>query len=1158
MTRLLTLLMLWLIPLTLPAAPRPVLSPAPDQTLEFVENKGQWPAQVRYQAELPGGRLYLTPTGFTYSFLDPAGLRALSHHQEAPASAPLQPAPPAPVRGHAYTVTFEGGSSRATLQPAQPTAGLRNYFLGSTPREWASAVRGYRQVRYAGVYPGIEVQVYENAQQHLEYDFQLAPGAKPTDIRLRYAGPQSLRISPEGHLLIATSVGTITEQAPQAWQTAANGARQPVACRFELQGQTVRFWLGSYDAGRPLIIDPTVLFSTFTGSTADNWGFTATYDAQGNMYSGGVVFGAGYPTSPGAFQTNFGGSGDVAIIKYKVTATGPAARLYATYLGGSSTDAPHSLIVNGRDELVILGTTGSANFPVSSGAVQRAFRGGATVGGRGANDVMGYPQGSDLFVATLSPDGTRLVASTYLGGTGNDGLNLLLTNNYGDPWRGDVLTDGDNNVYLASVTQSSNFPVAQALQSRLQGPSDAVVCKLPRLLNALTWSTFLGGAQNDAAFSLQLTPDRHLYVAGGTTGPDFPAAATAAQPQWNGGRDGFVVCFTPAGTALRYSTYLGTSSDDLAFFLQLDNSGDVYVLGQTSSANYPITPGLYGTKGAHQFIHKLTADLSTTAYSTVFGTTVGTHDISPTAFLVDDCERVYVSGWGGSGNDGYGGGSTAGLQVTPDAVQASTDGNDFYLAQFKAGLTGLEYATFFGELGGKGEHVDGGTSRFDKKGVVYQSVCGGCGGTQGFPQPAGAGYYTTRNASTNCNNAAFAISFGVVVAEPGPTRYVCATDGPVVLGGQPGGGTWSGAGVSRRPDGSYLFTPGPALVGRNVLQYSVKTTGICVSTRPLRIIVLPVLPVDIAPVPAFCANDAAFPLKATPAGGTWTGPRGLSGNVFDPRQSGPGTFTLTYSLTDSLGCGQATRTVVVNPLPTPQAGPNLTFCAYQTQAVQLTGASPAGGTWSGAGVTPGGLFTPPDTKLRGGIFTLTYTVTEKGCPAAATRQVLLAPSPSLNFPLSVPECTAFPQYTGLAPFTCAFEPVLAGGTYEWDFGDGSAPSTEERPRHLYETPGSYQVKLTARYANCTVETSFVPVVVGRTFVPNIITPNHDGLNETFIPYFSCQPATLRLFSRWGSKVYETTNYRNDWRADNLPDGLYYYHLRDAGGRSAKGWLTVQR
>ena len=1159
MARFFTCCFLLLIWLRLEAAPRAVVAPGPGQTLEFVENKGQWPKVVRYQAELPGGRLYLTPTGFTYSFLEPAALVRLNHRHEAPADQPRQPEPAAPVRGHAYTVSFEGGNAHTPLVPTQPTAGTRNYFVGSNSRNWAAGVTGYRQVRYEGIYPGIDAQLYENAGQHLEYDFRVAPGAKPTDIRLRYTGPNAVRLTAGGQLLIETSVGTVTEQAPQAWQTTASGQRRPVSCRFELQGQTVRFRLGTYDPKLPLIIDPTVLFSSFTGSLADNWGFTATYDDQGNMYSGGVAFDVGYPTSPGAFQTSFAGTADVAIIKYKVTSKGPAARLYATYLGGGGTEAPHSLVVNNLGELVVLGTTGSPNFPVTSTAYQKGFRGGAAVNPIGGtlNDQMSYLQGSDLFVATLSPDGSRLVASTFLGGTANDGLNFGLVNNYGDQFRADVLTDGENNVYLASTTTSTNFPTAQALQPTLRGPSDAVVCKLPRLLDRLSWSTYLGGTSNDAAFSLQLTPDRHLYVAGASTGTGFPTVAGSLHPQSAGGREGFVVCFTPAGTALRSGTYLGTSADELAFFVQLDNSGDVYVLGQTNSKAYPFTPGRYGTPGAQQFIHKLNAALSATDYSITFGSAQSEHELSPTAFLVDDCERVYVCGWGGSTNAGYSRGNTRDLPTTPDAAQKATDGSDFYLAQFAAGLTGLEYATFYGEQGGRGEHVDGGTSRFSKKGVVYQAVCGGCGRTQGFPVPPGANYYDTRNPSNNCNNAAFAINFDIITADPGATRYACATDKPLLLGGLPAGGIWSGPGVTRRPDGRYQFQPSPALVGRNLLQYSVMSTGICVSTRPLALIVPPALNISIAPVPPLCASGNPVTLQATPAGGTWSGPRGLSGNVFDPRQSGPGTFTLTYSRSDSLGCGTGTRTVVVNALPTPQAGPDLTFCAYETQPVQLTGASPAGGTWSGPGVTPGGLFTPPDTRLQGGIFTLSYTVTENGCPATATRRVLLAPSPSVNFPLRVPACENFPEYTGLAPLTLTMKPVLTGGTYEWDFGDGSPVSHEENPQHVFEQPGTYNVRLLARYANCTVETSFAPVIVHRTFVPNIITPNRDGKNDEFIPYFSCEPATLRLFDRWGSAVYETAHYNNDWRADGLADGLYFYHLQDAAGRTAKGWLTVQ-
>ncbi|MCA8831856.1 DUF7948 domain-containing protein [Hymenobacter pini] len=1161
MPRFLLLICLLLNMLLAQARPRPAAVNLPEQSLEFVENKGQWPRPALFRAEVPGGQLYLTPTGFTYSLLHPADAQAISHHGSSvgESNAAGQPVPTA-VRGHAYTMSFVGGSTRLAPVTQEPTAGTRNYFRGSSPQQWASGVRGFRQVRYPSVYSGIDVRLYENQQQQLEYDFELVPGARPGQIRLRYDGLTSLQLTAEGQLRLETSVGTVTEQTPQAWQTLPSGQRQPVSCRFVLSGQTVSFQLGTYNAKLPLTIDPTVLFSSFSGSSADNWGFTATYDAQGNMYSGGVAFDQGYPTTTGAFQTRFAGAADVAIIKYRVTTSGPAARLYATYLGGNSTDAPHSLVVNNLGELVILGTTGSNNFPITSGAVQTAFKGGPAVNpiGSGSGGPMSYPNGSDIFVSTLSFDGARLTASTYLGGTANDGLNLNLVNNYGDAFRGDVLTDGENNVYIATVSQSANFPLAQPIQQDRQGSSDAVVCKLNRQLSRQVWSTYLGGSGAEAGFSLQLTPDRHLYVAGGTNSANFPATAGALQPKQPGDKDGFVACIPPDGTALQYATYLGTSAPDLVFFLQLDANGDVYTLGQTGSDAYPITTDLYGVKGAHQFIHKLSSDLSTTRYSTAFGTVSTGYDISPTAFLVDDCERVYVSGWGGATNAGYGGGSTRNLPVTSNALQRTSDGSDFYIAQFTAGLTALEYATFYGEFGGAGEHVDGGTSRFDKKGVVYQAVCGGCRGTQNFPVPQGANYYTTRNGSTNCNNAAFAISFGLVVADPGPTRYVCVKDGPVTLGGQPTGGIWSGPGVTRQANGTYQFQPTPALVGRNVLQYSVATTGICRSVRPLALIVTPERVLNISPVPDLCANGAPVTLQASPAGGTWSITKGLSGNVFNPQQAGPGTYTLTYSIADTLGCGSTTRTIVVHPLPKVEAGPNLTFCAYETQPVQLTGFSPAGGTWSGTGVSAGGLFTPPNTNLRGGIFTLTYTVTENGCANSATRQVLLAPSPTTNFPLSVPECTSFPQYTGLAPFSCPFVPVLTGGTYTWDFGDGSPVSMEEAPTHVFQQPGTYNVKLTAQYSNCTVETSFVPVVVGEVFVPNIITPNRDDKNETFIPRFSCQPARLQVFTRWGNKVFETDTYRNDWRADNLPDGLYYYLLKDTDGRTIKGWVTVQR
>ena len=1142
-------------------------SPAPERgSLEFIRNQGQWDEQVRYAAALPSGRLFVRPTGLTYVFYDPAFLD--QHHHSAPGT----PAPPAPtgaaIAAHAYSVFFEKASPRASLTAADATPGERNYFVGRDEHHWASHVRAYRQLRYTELWPGIDLTLYENQTQRLEYDVLLAPRADPARVALRYEGTSALALDAVGNLVITTSVSTTTELAPQAWQLDAAGQRQAVACRYVLAGHTVRFALGQYDPSRALTIDPTVQFSTLTGSKADNWGFTATYDNAGNMYSGGVAFDIGYPTTVGAFQTNFAGLADIALIKYNTTVSGPAARLWATYLGGSNTEFPHSLVVNGQNELVLLGSTSSRDYPTTAGAVQPTFRGGPPVAPFNTAAALYYmPNGSDLVLTRLRADGGALLASTYLGGTGNDGVinaSSGVTVNYGDSFRSDVLLDGAGNVYVAASTSSTNFPgLAGGFGPAYQGGiSDAVVCKLSADLRTVLWAGLLGGNGQDAAFSIQRDAQGRVFVCGGTSSANFPATPGTYHATAPGGQaDGFVARISADGRTVERATYLGTNSLDLAQLLQLDAAGNPYVFGQSVGA-YPNTPGLAGTADGPQFIQKLDADLTTSLFSITFGNRRGggnSPNLVPTAFLVDDCERVYISGWGGADNAGYFGGSTTGLPVTPGAVQPTTDGSDFYLAEFAPGLTRLEYATFFGEFGGVGEHVDGGTSRFDKRGVVYQAVCASCRGTQGFPQPPGAGTYTIRNGSSNCNNAAFKMNFEVAQVDPGPRRFVCADSGPLVLDGTPAGGTWSGPGVQAAPGGGFRFVPAAVGPGQYIISYTVATAGICVGARSVRYVVAPPALAALAALPDLCTTQPSVALTATPAGGTFSGP-GVSNGRFDPAAAGPGLHMLTYTLVDSLGCGITTRSVLVVRPPTVRAGRDTTLCADLQRPFQLLGASPAGGTWSGAGVTAGGFFSPPNTNNRGGVFALSYTVRDGPCQATAIRTVVLAPVSAQNVGLNLPVCNNHPEYAGLAPFNCPLTPVLLApnATYEWDFGDGSGLSVEATPTHRYAQPGTYRIRLTARYGNCQVLTGFSPIEVGEVKVPNIITPNGDLLNDTFKPRFSCQTTLLEVYSRWGQRVYQSDDYHNDWDARNLPDGIYYFLLRDADGRRQKSWLEVRR
>ncbi|WP_426058184.1 gliding motility-associated C-terminal domain-containing protein [Hymenobacter sp. B1770] len=1160
--------------LTAPTPSRAASAEPEAPSLEFVQNKGQWDSRVRYQAALPAGCLFVQARALTYSFIDPA---VLQHHQGGAGS----PAPATPGTGakatlaaHAYTVHFEQANANVRLTAEGPTAGERNYFVGNDARRWASHVGAFRRLRYAGLWTGIDLTLYENSGNNLEYDVLLAPRANPARVALRYEGAAGLSLDAAGNLVVKTTVGTTTELAPKAWQLDAAGRQQPVACRYVLSGRTLTFALGAYDKSRALTIDPTVQFSTLTGSTADNWGFTATYDQAGNMYSGGIVFNTGgtFPATPGAYRTTFSSALDMALIKYNTAVTGPAARVWATYLGGNDADYPHSLVVNAQNELVLLGSTSSLNYPTSNGAVQRSFGGGSSVRGYSSADaVYNMPNGSDMVVSRLSANGSALLASTYLGGSGNDGVAAsVLWTNYSDAFRGDVLLDDAGNVYIASVTSSGNFPgLAQGFNPTYRaGGTDGLLCKLPPALNAVTWAGYLGGSGQDAAYSVQRDRQGRVYVCGGTTSRNFPVTAgtymAATAPHTGslaiGSIDGFVARVSANGRTLERASLIGTNDYDQAYFLQLDAAGNAYLFGQTFGA-FPRTTGLFGSANGTQFIQKLNPDFTASLYSIAFGGRSGPSggpNLVPTAFLVDECERVYISGWGGTVNAPNIGGSTTGLLTTPGAVQRTTDGSDFYLAQFGAGMVDLEYATFFGQLGSD-EHVDGGTSRFDKRGVIYQAVCAGCRGRQGFPVPPTAGTYTTRNGSSNCNNAAFKMSFEIIQADPGPRRYVCADSGPITLGGSPAGGVWTGPGVQAITGGGYRFVPAVVGPGQYFINYTVTATGTCQSTRTVRYLVAPTIVPTLASLPPQCITMPSVALAATPAGGRFSGP-GVSGSRFDPAAAGPGTHTLTYAVSDSLGCGLVSRQVVVSAPLAVAPGPLITLCADETQPFQLLGFGPAGGTWSGTGVTASGFFTPPNTNNRGGLFPLTYTVTQGACQTADTRLVVLAPTSTQNVALNLPICATAPQYAGLAPFDCPLWPVLLApnATYRWDFGDGSPTSTEATPTHRYEQPGTYHVTLTARYGNCEVLTGFSPVVVGEVFVPNIITPNGDQQNQTFRPTFSCRPASLEVFTRWGQRVYQTNEYQNNWDAKGLENGIYYYLLRDADDRRVKGWVEVRR
>lgn len=725
-----------------------------------IENRGQWPEHVVAQVEIGGGQLYIENQGLTWHFMDLSAIEAV----HGTGIQPYDLEDDVRIRGHVYKVDFLGANLSPGVGYEDEQQTKFNYFRGNNPENWQGNVSAHGTCSLQNIYPGIDIKFY-NHDLVLKYDVILKPAADVNQIAFKYRGAENVSLV-DGRLLVKTSVNSIVEQAPIAWQI-KDGENIRVACEYTLENDILGFkFPKGIDPNLETVIDPVLIFSTYSGSTADNFGYTATYDDEGYLYSGSSAFGNGYPTNVGSYQQTWaGGNGqgslvgtDIAITKYDVTGT---FRVYSTYLGGSNDDLPHSLIVNAAGELVVMGTTSSPDFPSTAGAYSSSFFGGTAFAPSGVGT--NYVNGSDIIITKFTADGAALAASTFLGGSGNDGTNTAaqLKFNYADEFRGEVEIDALGNIYVASCTFSTNFPVVGGLQSANAGGLDGCIARFSADLSELQFSTYLGGSGNDAAYSLAVAPNGNYYVCGGTTSNNFPTSPDAYQTTFNGGTaDGFVVHIDAAGSNIIDATYFGSGAYDQVYFVEVDGDGNPHMYGQTmASGSTMVFNAAYSVPNSGMLVARMIPDLSTLEWSTVFGTGEGEPNMSPTAFLVDVCGKVYLSGWGGSTNTSSNPNTDNlfGMPTTQDAYQTTTNGSDFYLMVLEDDASALVYASFFGG-GTSAEHVDGGTSRFNRKGVIYQSVCAGCGSNDDFPIfPPNA--VSPTNNSSNCNNGVFKFDF---------------------------------------------------------------------------------------------------------------------------------------------------------------------------------------------------------------------------------------------------------------------------------------------------------------------------------------------------------------------------------------------------------------
>jgi hypothetical protein len=642
----------------------------------FIENQGQLDSMVEYYIKTPAQTLYFTKDGIIFD---------LTRCDQAEASGMAD----SRAERLVFSLDFMGANREPTIKGTGKDSAVVNYLTGDNPGKWHTDIPTYREVVYHEIYPAIDLRLLGKGNV-LEYDFTVRPGACPDDIALVYNGIDSLRIE-NGELVAGTAFGDIEQDRPYTYQQIGDEKIQ-VDGGFRLgSGNTYGFYVTAYDNRYPLIIDPMLAYSTYLGGSSGDFGYGIAVDASGSAYVTGQTNSSNFPTQ-NPYQETRAGNDDVFVAKLSA---GGDSLVYSTYLGGSQGDYGRGIAVDSTGCAYVTGGTNSGNFPTQ-------------------NPYQGTNAGNyDAFVARLSAAGTSLVYSTYLGGSHDDyGLGIAV--------------DSAGCAYVVGFTYSSNFPTQNPYQGTNAGYFDAFVAKLSAAGDSLSYSTYLGGSQNDYGCGTAVDSAGDAYVTGYTYSSDFPTQKPY-QETFAGFIDVFVARLSAVGNSLSYSTYLGGSSYDYGNGIAVDSADGAYVTGYTGSSDFPTQNPYQGTFAGidDAFVARLSAAGNSLVYSTYLG---GSYADFGYGIAVDASGGAYVTGYTGSSD-------------FPTQTYQGTfaGGTDAFVARLSEAGSSLRYSTY---LGGSGLDEGYGIA-VDSAGGAYVT---GYTGSSDFPtqnpyQEAKAGNY---------------------------------------------------------------------------------------------------------------------------------------------------------------------------------------------------------------------------------------------------------------------------------------------------------------------------------------------------------------------------------------------------------------------------------
>ena len=1139
----------------------------------FIKNLGQWQEDFLYKKNLRYGVAFFFEDSIVYNFVDSNDVsKSHAHNGTHKAFDGI-------LHLHSITVEFIRNSNKKVRVVAEDeNSDYLNYFIGKDRSKWRVKVPHYNVLSYYNLFEGVKL-IFYNDINSIKYEFlaKNLKAAKSIKYKIKYA--DKIYVNTKGELIIKTSVSKINELAPYAYQM-IDGEKKEIKCNFVVKNDIVSFKFGKiYDKDSPIVIDPYLIFSTYSGSQSDNWGFTATYDYKDRVYSGGISFSVGFPVSQGAFQVNFAGgygysSGyyqygcDIAIIKYSPDGT---QRLFATYLGGSnSEELPHSLVTDKHNNLIVMGVTGSNDFPVTYSAYDTSFNGGDSLT---YDNVIVFQNGTDIYVSKFSEDGSHLLASTLIGGSKNDGLNFrtsysssnfIMTGadtslyfNYADGARGEVSVDDSGYVYVSTTTFSDDFPDNAGFSTHYRGKQEGVLFKFSPLLDSLLWSGYISGTDDDALYSIDLTMDGRIYVAGGTKSNDLPANTNSYQSVFNGKVDGYVAEISDNGDNLLALTYFGSAYYDQIYFVRVGRDNYPYITGQTKAPDSTfIYNAVYSNPNSGQFISKLEPHLTSIVWSTVVGSGNGRPNISITAFEVDVCNRIYLSGWGrewavsvASWDTIQG---TKNMPVTSNAYRDSTDGQDFYLMVMDGDATYLDYATYFGELhysscGYSGhDHVDGGTSRFNKRGHICQAVCASCGGCQEFPTHPDSVWSITNNAQ-NCNNAVFKFSFvdDIVTAQfyvpelcPGDTVVFSNTsDNGQYFLWDFGDGT-----TSNDFEPLHFYSEGGTY---NVTLIAIDSGTCNISDTVSYEITIPEpLTIYTSVSPQICQvmGSASVQIDGGLPPFTYQWSNGEYGNELYSVEAG----TYQVTVTDANNC----KTILQVNVPDSSYSVSVTgeaenqkcdgICNGNVYAIIQGAMSPYMFMWN----TGDTSLTVED--LCEGYYSATL-IDVNGC---ADTLNLYVGNEHLEADIDV-----YSDTNNVFPGTEVnlFATDSSDFTYIWSDGSPLSSTTSNitvTPMHTT----TYYVTATDEYgcqATDSITIRVLDVVCGEPYiyVPNAFSPNGDGQNDVLFVYANPALVTelhFMIYDRWGELIFETDDLNKGWdgtyNGKKLDPAVFVYYL----------------